>query len=459
MSADASTQRRQLQQCLSSSGPLAYQTLLKSRKDHAKLRTPNKHTDRVAWNNHLETEISLNYALFAFPGAVHPIEKRPDLQGSWEDLDIPHTNQTITHRNQHLMDAEGRLIARAVEDLVYGTFEADWNGLELEEKKKITFEGLYRGACTCTRDSSRDICPEMTIGGLIGDGEYNLINLLQAIVKHDPTGNGSVKQPFFFVHPHVEQEYHCTDEAPDRLKAFLYLVVLHRNSFIVSTLIGILGAFHNHPFKPNSAAKSAPGPADRAERTQKARLLVKKSGIRVDMAQSQCSALKQCGRCKNSWYCSVDCQKSDWKFHQRFCGKADFDPKVLIPTYEGPAEFIGRPAVIPGFTHDYHFVTAVGSTRSLRIEYPPGAKLVFLVARRRAMAAGSLAAIYMMLKILEYHEPPAEFDLTIEQIRRQLEKEYNVTLSDVGPQAERAFKPPTAQEVEEEKIHHHAPFP
>ncbi|KAJ7511106.1 hypothetical protein B0H11DRAFT_2268947 [Mycena galericulata] len=332
MSADASTQRRQLQQRLSSSGPLAYQTLLKPRKDHAKLRTPNKHTDRVAWNNHLETEISLKYALFAFPGAVHPIEKRPDLQGSWEDLDIPHTNQTITHRIQHLMDAEGRLIARAVEDLV-----------------------------------SRDICPEMTIGGLIGDGEYNLINLLQAIVKHDPTGNGSVKHPFFFVHPHVEQEYHCTDEAPDRLKAFLYLVVPHRNSFIVSTLIGTLGAFHNHPFKPNSAAKSAPGPADRAERTQKARLLVKKSGILVDMAQckeqaakfvyactnchatSQRSALTQCDRCKNSWYCSVDCQKFDWKFHQGFCGKADFDPKVLIPTYEGPAEFIGCPAVIPGF--------------------------------------------------------------------------------------------------------------
>ncbi|KAJ6572688.1 hypothetical protein DFH09DRAFT_1079374 [Mycena vulgaris] len=89
MSADASTQRRQLQQRLSSSRPLVYQTLLKPRKDHAKLRTPNKHTDRVAWNNHLGTEISLKYALFAFLGAVHPIEKRPDLQGSWEDLDIP----------------------------------------------------------------------------------------------------------------------------------------------------------------------------------------------------------------------------------------------------------------------------------------------------------------------------------------------------------------------------------
>jgi hypothetical protein len=73
----------------------------------------------------------------------------------------------------------------------------------------------------------------MTIGGLIGDGEYSLLNLvrpvvplvmrnsspqLQAIIKHDPTGNGYVKEPFFFVHPHVEQEYGCTDKAPDRLK-------------------------------------------------------------------------------------------------------------------------------------------------------------------------------------------------------------------------------------------------
>lgn len=76
------------------------------------------------------------------------------------------------------MSWEGRLIALGIQKMVYGSFEEDWKKLELERKKELALEGLYRGACDAPRDNSRVSCPEMTIKGLIGDGEYNFINLV-----------------------------------------------------------------------------------------------------------------------------------------------------------------------------------------------------------------------------------------------------------------------------------------
>ena len=29
----------------------------------------------------------------------------------------------------------------------------------------------------------------------------------------------------------------------------------------------------------------------------------------------------KCGRCKGEYYCSKECQRSDWKFHKSFCPK------------------------------------------------------------------------------------------------------------------------------------------
>ena len=53
-----------------------------------------------------------------------------------------------------------------------------------------------------------------------------------------------------------------------------------------------------------------------------------------------------CGRCKGEYYCSKDCQKSDWKFHKRFCPKiATFVEKRekfeknVDRTYEDEKEF------------------------------------------------------------------------------------------------------------------------
>ena len=39
----------------------------------------------------------------------------------------------------------------------------------------------------------------------------------------------------------------------------------------------------------------------------------------VCKASEKQKALKMCGRCKKTYYCSPECQKNDWTFHKRFC--------------------------------------------------------------------------------------------------------------------------------------------
>ncbi|KAJ7115457.1 hypothetical protein C8R44DRAFT_928527 [Mycena epipterygia] len=410
-------------------------------------------------------------------------------------MDITDLNRDIAQGIRLLMGVEGLLIAIGVE-LVQGTFEADWNALDLNRKKEVVLEGLYRGACVAPRDNSRIICPEMTIDGLIGDGEYNLINLasilsvwdarnitdplrLKRIIAHDPTSNRRVKE--------VEHEYRYTDGSPDLLKAFLYHALLLRSGYIVEALRGILEAYLDRPPAPDYLAKMSSQRKDDNKRNRGiARAELKKSGIRVD--ESQCKeqaagpvlyactschgtkerdSLKRCGQCQLAWYCSRECQRTDWADHKKFCGQQHFDPELLSPTPEGPAEFIGCPVAVPGFirtpalwrqiwylskpdsqTQDYHFDTTYGHTTSLQISHPPGARFVFLVARRRAMTSGSFPDLYMMLTILECQ---FSLELTLEQIRRQLETECRVSLPDSGRGSAGAFVPPTAQELAEEK--------
>jgi hypothetical protein len=146
-------------------------------------KRPNKHTDRVAWNEHFEKEISAKYRpRGSNPPA--PLEETPNLVP--ETWDLPSQNQALASRLKDLMAVEGRLIASAMTDIVYGTFEADWKALDPEKKKEIVLEGLYRGACAAPRDNSRVMCPEMTVKNLVGDGEYNLINLVRSLISFFP---------------------------------------------------------------------------------------------------------------------------------------------------------------------------------------------------------------------------------------------------------------------------------
>jgi hypothetical protein len=85
-------------------------------------------------------------------------------------------NLEIATTSKVLLEREGILVGLAIEQLD-GDFEAAWVALDLEKKMELVLDGLVRGAFKA-REESRFDCPEMSRFGLIGDGEYNLINLV-----------------------------------------------------------------------------------------------------------------------------------------------------------------------------------------------------------------------------------------------------------------------------------------
>ncbi|KAJ6536157.1 hypothetical protein B0H19DRAFT_1270954 [Mycena capillaripes] len=343
-----------------------------------------------------------------------------------------------------IMRAEGSLIAFALEKMVYGTFEADWVALDLKKREALVLEGLYRGACSPATDKSRIGCPEATVGGLAGVDEYNLIRMLNRLVEHDLPGTA--------------MSIHCSSSPIHTSKTYPSLkakpIALEPNS---------MKAYYDIPAKCIPAVKMTKNHgAGPVRGVQYGCFTCKQSKGRDD--------LKSCGRCRLVRYCSSECQKKDWKNHKKFCGVVDFDPALLMPAPEHALEFIGCPAPVEGYLRtpalwrqigylgkpdsqlqDYHFEIGPERTRSLRVIHPPGAQIIFLVARRRAMASGDPAAVNTMIGIIQLMWRHGMVNLTPEQIRGQFEREYRVEIREVGGVIGAGqFEPPTQQERDEE---------
>ncbi|KAF8188474.1 hypothetical protein K438DRAFT_1972175 [Mycena galopus ATCC 62051] len=438
-------------------GLLAYLKKIQLQEEqakHAKSKRPDKHTARVAWNDHFERSIGYKYDNFSFNLPL--FEDCPEHDWAWKRKDIAAYVQDAAWRTAEIMSVEGQLIALALENLEYGSFEADWAALNKEKQKEIVLEGLYRGACAAPRDNSRVSCPEMTIAGLVGDGEYNLINLLKRIVAHDPTGNGRVKGLYLFTHPYVDHEMRHTEDAPDHLKCYMYGVALLRNYYIVETLYGILQAYHGRAPQVVTITRLH-GKRQYRGLTEEEQ----KFGAQLNIDDSQC---------KEEAALAVHGVKN----HKKYCGQPRFDPKIFVPEVEEPDSFIGCPTVAPGFTcsptswrqigwlaksdsqtRDYHVMPNMDPvhTRSIRI-FCPCARMCFLIARRRAMASSSLLAIYTMLEIIE--SQIEDCNLTMDQVRSQFELEYGLKLP-TSPAAIQAvakdFERPTTQELNEELLY------
>ncbi|KAJ7029906.1 hypothetical protein C8F04DRAFT_1115421 [Mycena alexandri] len=448
---------------------------------------PDKHIDREGWNACYEREVTAKYARMS---ADYPRFEDSTSQEDWSACgSIADIKQRNDINGKMLMREEGILIAVAIENLHDGNFAAQWKGLDAEKKKELVIEGVYRAVCVADRDLTRLTCPELTVKGLSGDGKYGLIKMLERIIAHDPTGNLRVKTTYLFPHPQVDHEMSFTDKAPDHLKTLIQSLIFDRNWLIVNTLVGILDAYHNAPAAIHPTARMGPH-CHGTHRTDPVTDKVDRHGAyhpsqfnnppkkEVPSVCAGCLtavadrlALKKCARCETIWYCSRECQKKDWPSHKKICGNESFDPTLLSPVAESPDEFIGCPIVAPGFirspalwrqiwylskrdsqTQVYHLETTPKRSVSINLsDYND--QLLFLVARRRAMASGSLPAIIVMLEILL---PEARFlqDLgnktSQEKIRAQLEHEYRVDLSPKAIAGAPPFRQPTMQECEEE---------
>ncbi|KAJ7641883.1 hypothetical protein FB45DRAFT_901252, partial [Roridomyces roridus] len=386
---------------------------------------PNKHSDRGAWNEWFEEELERKYSGFTPP--TEKLDKQADRESQCchehcgGDMASPDVCQILNE----LLREEAVLVTLAHEQLEHCNFEADWKALSVEKKKEIVLEGLYRGSCACPRDSSRLDCPELRIEGLIGDGEYNLINLLKQILARSPIRNLPYLEIFEYEHPAVDHQYKCPPDAPETLKASLKTAELCRTFCIVSTLIGILQAY-----KTDFPADSSPKPRDDAPnaREEKQSAGASKSP-EVDSLRfkelfdnsERCKAcrkkldddFKWCTRCQVVLYCSSECQDQDAPAHKTVCEKENSDDPDSTPTFIGCPEpangYVRSPALWRQIWHLskpdsllslYHFNTTPGRTISLAFDISKGGMFHlphhFLIARKRAMTTGDLSAVYMM---------------------------------------------------------------
>ncbi|KAJ6488356.1 hypothetical protein DFH09DRAFT_1105654 [Mycena vulgaris] len=113
-----------------------------------------------------------------------------------------------------------------------------------------------------------------------------------------------------------------------------------------------------------------------------------------------------------------------------------------------PNERLARPQEVLRKTFD----TTPKHTRSIIIKHSPGARDVFLVARRRAMTSGSVPAIHMMFSIVTHGGVGGMtiYDISVDQVQRQFELEYRIEITPASIQAAEPFAPPTPQELKEE---------
>ncbi|KAJ7058757.1 hypothetical protein C8F01DRAFT_1370954 [Mycena amicta] len=438
--------------------------------EHQRSKRPNKHKNTAAWNAHFERQITFKYRPWVESGRGYP--SMPENSDGAQKImrrhleDLAHINEDLARMSRELMTAEGSLVLHAVDCLIDRGFEGEWAALGPERKAEFVLEGLYRGACQAPRDNSRELCPEMTIAGLTGDGQFGLIAMLKAIMSHDPTGNGRISSLYLFKHPCTDSELRLSDTAPDTLKALWRRRILLRNMYIVQTLEGTLQAWMGYPRESvQRVNRSSPILTEQQrQKTRDTRNDMKNGVFYVD--ESQCKEekkivrnvcnkciqtmertdLKRCKKCQNVWYCSKECQRRDWDQHKRTCGLHRFDLDAVEPKPDAPAQFIGCPTAEPNFIRspalwrqiwylskddsqrsDYHYDKTPGNTGSFSF-FPvsPELHLVFLVARRRAMATGSRVAVAQMLSLIHHPLMDEFYDLPVDKMREQLAREYRI---------------------------------
>ncbi|KAJ7611361.1 hypothetical protein DFH06DRAFT_1373539, partial [Mycena polygramma] len=134
------------------------------------LGIPSKQLWPEDWNFHFERAYLRKYG----PNADLATWKRENYDFELISYigNLRRCNQDIAASSKALLESEGALVALAIEELVDRDFEAAWMALEKGTKQCLVLEGLVHAAFKA-REKSRFDCPEMSLFGLIGDGEYN----------------------------------------------------------------------------------------------------------------------------------------------------------------------------------------------------------------------------------------------------------------------------------------------
>ncbi|KAK0455202.1 uncharacterized protein EV420DRAFT_1765639 [Desarmillaria tabescens] len=466
---------------------------------------PDKDKYRTAWNKSWEDDLLDRYP----PGQRPPnmisamLPERIRFLRDAESLPSLQLENDI--RTKEICILQRDLAEAAVTGLSNDNLEERWRSLSQQRREELVLEGLYvTSRVPNGMEAWRLWCPEMTVATLSGTNDRDFFHLLKMLLPVDRVKE-TLGTPLLVPNPAFE-ELMMTDDAMLRRMVDRYR--LYRSYFITMAVWSILNAFYGNR-EQMQAAK--PLYRDKSETTKaflrRAKEIYKAEGKLPEFSESQkdydrrketenwenlcwhCNRKEAdasaggerfqiCSRCKTVGrvvrYCSVECQKKDWKQgfprpHKAICGKDVFEEDKTdesIPETKDTESETGIPPPDPLFKrspdllHQISFITKPTPCDyvymrprpfdDIGIDIPdievaaPEDKVLFTAMRRQAMINGDPVAVLNMYAILGIHAPPSISD---NRLKTQLKKEYGVDVDLLGEDIwDKEIDPPAEEE-------------
>ncbi|KAK0473956.1 hypothetical protein IW261DRAFT_1569324 [Armillaria novae-zelandiae] len=466
---------------------------------------PDKHKYRQAWNQSWEDELLDRYPPGQYPLAMTSAMSPQSIRFLRDTESLLSSQLEKDIRTKEMCLLQRDLGQAAVTGLSNDNLEERWRSLSQQRREELVLEGLYVTACvTNGMESWRVWCPEMTIATLSGTNDRDFIHLLKMLLPHDQVKE-TLGTPLLLENLAFEELVKTNDIV---LTQIFDGYRLKRSYFITMTVWSILNAFYDNReeiqvgkplYRDNSRpikdvlrqakkfykdegrlpqfSKDMRDYSRRKEAENHQNICFHCS--RKEDVSAEGERFRICSKCKAVdrvvRYCSVECQKKDWKHgfprpHKAICGKVTFDEEKAsegIPDSETENTELesGIPPPDPSFKrspdllHQISFITKstpcdyvymrprpfddigidipditgegmlFAKVVSILMVAAPEDKVMFTAMRRQAMINGDPAAVLGMYEILRTLTPAS---ISEDQLKTQLRKEYGVDVDLLG---------------------------
>ncbi|KAK0493290.1 hypothetical protein EDD18DRAFT_415803 [Armillaria luteobubalina] len=443
---------------------------------------PDKHRYRQAWNESWENELLDRYPPGQNPPAMTSVMSPQSIRflRDTESLRSSQLEKDIRTKEMCLLQRD--LAQATVAGLSNDNLEERWRSLSQQRREELVLEGLYVTACVPNgMEGWRLWCPEMTVATLSGTNDRGFIHLLKMLLPDDQVKE-TLSTPLLLENPAFEELVKTNDivftEIFDGYR-------LKRSYFITMAVWNILNAFYGNrediqvakPLYRDSSRPIKDGlrlakkffkdegrlpqfvkdMRDYDRQAENHQNLCFHCSRREDISERG-ERFQICSKCKTVdrvvRYCSVECQRKDWKHgfprpHKAICGKVAFDEekpyKGILETTDTELES-GIPPPDPSFKrspellHQISFITKPTPCDyiymrprpfdDIGIDIPDNTvKLLFTSLRRQAMINGNPAAVLGMYETLRNLAPVR---ISEDQLKTQLRKEYGVDIDLLG---------------------------
>ncbi|KAK0455236.1 uncharacterized protein EV420DRAFT_589522 [Desarmillaria tabescens] len=462
---------------------------------------PDKDKCRQAWNKSWEDDLLDRYPPGRKPSNMISAMSSQSIRFFKDTETLLSLQLKQDTRTKEICTLQRDLAEVAVKDLSNDNLEERWRSLSQQRREELVLEALYVTSCVPNgMEDWRIWCPEMTVATLSGTNDRDFIHLLKMLLPVDQVKE-TLSTPLLLPNPAFEELVRTNDTG---LRKLANRYRLSRSYFITMTVWNILNAFYGYReqvqvvkplYRDNSGTTKGILRQLRGLYKDEGRLpefseirnnyLCQKEVVSLQNACIHCNRIEDdtsaegerfriCSRCKAVGrvvrYCSVKCQRADWKEgfprpHKAICGKVVLEAEKAdesIPETKDTTELeSGIPPPDPSFKrspdllHQISFITKLTPCDyvfmrprpfdDMGIDIPDIVdKIAFTVLRRRAMINGDPVAVRGMYSILRIYAPPG---ISEDELKTQLKKEYGVDVDLPGEDIrDKTMDPPTEEE-------------